>query len=63
MHRVLVTGGTGFLGSHLCERLFERGDEAICLDKFYTGRRSTRIGLDRGLELTVGWFRKELGLE
>lgn len=40
MHRVLVTGGSGFVGSHLCERLLERGDEVICLDNFFTGRRS-----------------------
>jgi len=39
MHRVLVTGGAGFLGSHLCERLLDRGDEVICLDNFFTGRR------------------------
>lgn len=39
MHRVLVTGGAGFLGSHLCERLLERGDEVICMDNFFTGRR------------------------
>lgn len=37
--RVLVTGGSGFLGSHLCERLLRDGDEVICLDNFYTGRR------------------------
>lgn len=35
----LVTGGAGFLGSHLCERLLERGQEVICLDNFFTGRR------------------------
>ena len=35
--RVLVTGGAGFLGSHLCERLLERGDEVLCVDNFYTG--------------------------
>jgi UDP-glucuronate decarboxylase len=39
MHRVLVTGGAGFLGSHLCERLLDRGDEVICMDNFFTGRR------------------------
>ncbi|HQF54578.1 MAG TPA: SDR family oxidoreductase [Fibrobacteria bacterium] len=39
MNRVLVTGGAGFLGSHLCERLLERGDEVVCLDNFFTGRR------------------------
>ncbi|HYE00772.1 MAG TPA: UDP-glucuronic acid decarboxylase family protein [Alphaproteobacteria bacterium] len=37
--RVLVTGGAGFLGSHLCERLLERGDEVLCADNFYTGTR------------------------
>jgi UDP-glucuronate decarboxylase len=35
--RVLVTGGAGFIGSHLCERLLERGDEVLCVDNFYTG--------------------------
>lgn len=38
-HRVLVTGGAGFIGSHLCERLLERGDEVLCVDNFYTGTR------------------------
>jgi UDP-glucuronate decarboxylase len=35
----LVTGGAGFLGSHLCERLLEQGHEVLCLDNFFTGRR------------------------
>lgn len=38
-HRVLVTGGAGFIGSHLCERLLERGNEVMCVDNFYTGAR------------------------
>ncbi len=38
--RVLVTGGAGFLGSHLCERLLEAGDEVLCVDNFFTGRRA-----------------------
>lgn len=38
--RVLVTGGAGFLGSHLCERLLSRGDEVICVDNLSTGRES-----------------------
>lgn len=37
--RVLVTGGAGFIGSHLCRRLLERGDEVICLDNYFTGIR------------------------
>jgi UDP-glucuronate decarboxylase len=35
--RILVTGGAGFLGSHLCDRLVEQGDDVICLDNFFTG--------------------------
>ncbi len=38
--RVLVTGGAGFLGSHLCERLIGAGNEVICVDNFFTGSRS-----------------------
>lgn len=39
MSTVLVTGGAGFLGSHLCDRLIAGGDEVICVDNFFTGRR------------------------
>lgn len=38
--RVVVTGGAGFLGSHLCEKLLMRGEEVLCVDNYYTGRRS-----------------------
>jgi len=37
---ILVTGGAGFVGSHLCERLLARGDEVICVDNFFTGRKA-----------------------
>jgi UDP-glucuronate decarboxylase len=37
--RVLVTGGAGFIGSHLCERLLAQGDDVLCVDNYFTGRR------------------------
>src|SRR6185369_896739 len=37
--RSLVTGGAGFIGSHLCEKLLERGDDVVCLDNFFTGSK------------------------
>ncbi len=37
--RIVVTGGAGFIGSHLCERLLKEGHEVLCIDNFYTGRR------------------------
>ena len=39
MKRILVTGGAGFVGSHLCERLVEAGHEVLCVDNYYTGSR------------------------
>jgi UDP-glucuronate decarboxylase len=39
MKRVLVTGGAGFLGSHLCERLLAEGDDVLCVDNFFTGNK------------------------
>ena len=48
--RVLVTGGAGFIGAHLCQRLLERGDEVLCVDNFYTGtRRNVQHLLDNPL--------------
>jgi UDP-glucuronate decarboxylase len=43
--RILVTGGAGFLGSHLCERLLARGDEVICVDNYFTGARDNILDL------------------
>jgi UDP-glucuronate decarboxylase len=43
--RILVTGGAGFIGSHLCERLLEDGHDVLCLDNFFTGRRANIINL------------------
>ncbi len=44
--RLLVLGGAGFVGSHLCDRLLERGDAVVCVDDFSTGRRSNIAHLD-----------------
>lgn len=45
MKRILVTGGSGFIGSHLCKRLLLEGNEVICLDNFYTGRKENILEL------------------
>ncbi len=44
-NRVVVTGGAGFLGSHLCERLIERGAHVICVDNFFTGAHQNILAL------------------
>ncbi|MGO9392525.1 UDP-glucuronic acid decarboxylase family protein [Rhodoblastus sp.] len=51
--RVLVTGGAGFLGSHLCERLLQQGDFVLCVDNFFTGTRRNILHLldDKRFEL------------
>jgi UDP-glucuronate decarboxylase len=51
--RILITGGAGFLGSHLCERLLDQGHDVLCLDNFFTGRR-------RNVEHLLGNRRFEL---
>ena len=43
--RILVTGGAGFIGSHLCERLLQDGHDVLCLDNFFTGRRTNIVNL------------------
>ena len=44
--RILVTGGAGFLGSHLCERLLDAGHEVLCVDNFFTGKKSNLLQLN-----------------
>ncbi|MCM1041256.1 MAG: SDR family oxidoreductase [Bacteroides sp.] len=45
MKKILVTGGSGFIGSHLCERLLNEGNEVICLDNFFTGQKKNVVHL------------------
>ena len=45
MKRILVTGGAGFIGTHLCERLLKDGNEVICLDNYFTGSKKNIVGL------------------
>jgi UDP-glucuronate decarboxylase len=47
MKKILITGGAGFVGSHLCERLLNEGNEVICLDNYFTGNKNNIINLLR----------------
>jgi UDP-glucuronate decarboxylase len=65
MKRILVTGGAGFVGSHLCDRLIADGHEVICLDDFFTGSRSNVIHLldNRRFELVRGDVNQPIVME
>ena len=45
MKRILVTGGAGFIGSHLCEKLLAEGNDVVCLDNYFTGSKKNIIHL------------------
>ena len=45
MKKVLVTGGAGFLGSHLCERLVKQGHHVLCVDNYFTGSKENIVPL------------------
>jgi len=73
--RILVTGGAGFLGSHLCERLLADGNDVLCIDNYFTGRHANitlakktlawdpKIALREGLVKTIAYFDKLLSDE
>jgi len=65
MKTILVTGGAGFIGSHLCERLLNEGNEVICLDNFFTGAKRNVIHLmdNHRFELIRHDITKEIFLE
>jgi len=45
MHRIMITGGAGFLGSHLCESSLERGEDVLCIDNFFSGSKDNMLHL------------------
>src|SRR3954463_5080008 len=51
--KVLVTGGAGFIGSHLCERLLEQGHEVLCVDNYFTGSKANiaHLANHKGFEM------------
>lgn len=65
MSRVLITGGAGFIGSHLCERLLNEGNDIICLDNFFTGSKDNVIHLmdNHRFELIRHDITREIYLE
>jgi len=63
--RILVTGGAGFIGSHLCEKLLNQGHEIVCLDNFFTGRKQNVIHLldNKNFELIRHDITEEIRIE
>lgn len=65
MKRILVTGGAGFIGSHLCERLVNEGNDVICLDNSKAKSElgwEPKVTLDEGLVHIIQYFREYLKL-
>ena len=58
--RTLVTGGAGFIGSHLCERLLAGGDDVLCVDNFFTGTQAQHRAPDRRTALRADAPRRHL---
>ena len=51
--KILVTGGAGFIGSHLCRYLLQKGNEVVCLDNFFTGRGINIIDLEKNKKFRI----------
>ena len=60
MKRILVSGGAGFIGSHLCTRLVEEGNDVICLDNYYTGSKKNVWHL--GITLMIRKCSRQWGI-
>jgi len=59
--RILVPGGAGFIGSHLYEELLKKGNEVICADNFFIGRKRSIIRLlNKGSKKTINYFGRLL---
>ena len=52
--RILVTGGAGFIGSHLCEKLLEQGHDVVCLDNLFTGQKDNILQNILSYKLKIG---------
>jgi DNA polymerase/3'-5' exonuclease PolX len=62
MKKVLVTGGAGFLGSHLCERLVKEGHHVLCVDNYFTGSKNFNTVM-RAHALKKGFTMNEHGIK
>jgi len=62
--RILITGEAGFIGSHLCEKLLNEGNEIICVDNFFTGRKQSIVRLIyESSKKTINYFGRLLNNE
>ena len=61
MKKILVTGGAGFLGSHLCERLLSEGNDVLCVDNFFTGSKDNLVHLKDNprFEVMRDWHERQ----
>ena len=58
--KILVTGGAGFLGSHLCERLLAEGNDVLCVDNYFTGTRANLTSLPGSSPLRADASRRDI---